>query len=34
MAASFVAAAHGGSNPLLAQELLHPQSPIAASPHR
>jgi hypothetical protein len=34
MAASFVAGAHGGSNPLLAQELLHTQSPIAASPHR
>jgi len=34
VAASFVAGAHGGSNPLLAQELLHTQPLITASPHR
>jgi hypothetical protein len=34
MAASFVVGAHGGSNPRLAQELLHTQPPITASPHR
>ena len=34
MAASFVTGAHGGSNPLLAEELLHTQPPVTASPHR
>jgi hypothetical protein len=34
MAASFVTGAHGGSNPLLAEELLHTQPPVMASPHR
>jgi hypothetical protein len=34
MAASFVTGAHSGSNPLLAEELLHTQPAVAASPHR
>ena len=34
MAGSFVTAAHGGGNPLLAEELLHTLPPVTASPHR